>query len=98
MVMQKKLPTAFYTGVEIVRERVDEANRIFGLMGSEKAPAAARVQAAKVVLDRTLGSAGESQTKDVHEMTPEELAQAISTLEAQAAKLATPVNVPSPFE
>lgn len=37
MVMQNKLPAAFYTGVEIVRERVDEGNRIFGLMGSEKA-------------------------------------------------------------
>ncbi len=37
MVMQQKLPKAFYTGVEIVRERVDEGNRIFGLLGSEKA-------------------------------------------------------------
>jgi hypothetical protein len=71
---------------------------LINVMGSEKAPAAARVQAAKVVLDRTLGANGEGQAKDIHEMTPEELAQAISTLEAQAASMAKPVSAPSPFE
>jgi len=83
----------------LVAEGLPEAVQgLIDIVKSSKAPASARVAAAKVIIDRALGSAGESQTKDVHEMTPEELAQAISTLEAQAAKLATPVNVPSPFE
>lgn len=71
---------------------------LINVMGSEKAPAAARVQAAKVVLDRTLGAAGEGQAKDIHEMTPDELAQAIATLEQQAASMAKPVNAPDIFE
>lgn len=71
---------------------------LINVMGSEKAPAAARVQAAKVVLDRTLGAAGEGQAKDIHEMTPDELAQAIATLEQQAASMAKPVSAPDIFD
>ena len=37
LVMQQCLPDAFYTGVEIVNERVEEGNRIFNLLGCEKA-------------------------------------------------------------
>lgn len=71
---------------------------LVNVMGSDKAPAAARVQAAKVVLDRTLGAAGEGQAKEIHELTPDELAQAISSLEAQAASMAKPVSAPNPYD
>ncbi len=37
IVMQQMLPHAFYTGVEIVKERVDEGNRVFELLGCKKA-------------------------------------------------------------
>ena len=71
---------------------------LINVMGSDKAPAAARVQAAKVVLDRTLGTGEDGRTKEVHEMTPEELAQAINTMEAQAAALAKPIPAPNIFD
>ena len=71
---------------------------LINVMQSDKAPAAARVAAAKVVLDRTLGANGEGQAKDLHEMTPDELSQAIAKLEAQAASMAKPVSGPDPFE
>ena len=71
---------------------------LINVMQSDKAPAAARVAAAKVVLDRTLGANGEGQAKDLHEMTPDELSQAISKLEQQAASMAKPVSGPDPFE
>ena len=70
---------------------------LINVMGSDKAPAAARVQAAKVVIDRTLGAGEGGQAKEIHELTPEELAMAISKLEAQAASMATPVSAPDPF-
>ena len=53
---------------------------LINVMQSDKAPAAARVAAAKVVLDRTLGANGEGLTKEIHELTPDELAQAINKL------------------
>ena len=59
---------------------------------SDKAPAGARVQAAKVVLDRTLGSDEAAKAKDPAEMTPEELAGAIAELEAVAAGKAKVVS------
>ncbi len=71
---------------------------LINVMQSDKAPAAARVQAAKVVLDRTLGTGEDGRTKEIHEMTPDELAQAINTMEAQAAALAKPVSVPNPYD
>ncbi len=71
---------------------------LVNVMGSDKAPAAARVQAAKVVLDRTLGANGEGQAKEIHELTPDELAQAIAALESQAAAMAKPVSTPNPYD
>ncbi len=70
---------------------------LINVMGSDKAPAAARVQAAKVVIDRTLGTGEGGQAKEIHELTPEELAMAINKLEAQAASMAMPVSAPDPF-
>jgi hypothetical protein len=40
--------------------------------------------------DRTLGEAG-ARSKEPHEMTPEELAEAIATLSRIASERATPV-------
>lgn len=37
IIMQEKLPLAFYTGVEIVKQRVDEGNRVFEKLHCEKA-------------------------------------------------------------
>ena len=68
------------------------------IMGSAKAPAAARVQAAKVVLDRALPQEGGGSAKELHEMTPDELSAAIQTLEAQAASMAKPVPDPGIFD
>ena len=62
------------------------------IMQNKKAPAAARVQAAKVTLDRAMPQTDGGQHKEIHEMTAEEIAQAINTLEAQAAAAAKPVG------
>ena len=62
------------------------------IMQNKKAPAAARVQAAKVTIDRAMPQAEGGQHKEIHEMTAEEIAQAINTLEAQAAAAAKPVG------
>lgn len=76
--MHEALPVAVQTLIDV--------------MGNAKAPAAARVQAAKVVLDRTLPIGEGGQVKELHELTPAELAQQIDILEAKAANLATAVN------
>lgn len=68
---------------------------LMSIMRSDKAPAAARVQAAKAVLDRALPALGDGQVRNLHEMTPEEIARAISALEAQAAAVARDVTAPS---
>lgn len=65
------------------------------IMQSTKAPAAARVQASKVVLDRAMPHTEGAAHKELHEMTPEELAQAIATLEGAAAAVAKNVT-PAP--
>lgn len=57
---------------------------IVGLLRDPKAPAGARVQAAKLTFDRTLGDT-DAQGREPHEMTGEELARAIAELEAVAA-------------
>ncbi len=62
------------------------------IMTNGKAPAAARVQASKVVIDRALPSADTGQVKDLHEMTPAELAEAIARLEMLAADAAKDVT------
>lgn len=66
---------------------------LVSLIRSDKAPAGARVQAAKVVLDRTLGAEGATSIKEPHEMTPEEIAKAIDALEREAAARAKPVEL-----
>lgn len=71
------------------------------IMCDSKAPAGARVQATKVVLDRTLGANDALQGKEPHEMTPEELSKAIDELERMAMARAKPIKpepVPDIFE
>lgn len=63
------------------------------IMGNTKAPAAARVQASKVVLDRALPLASDGRTKEIHELTPAELAQAIQDMESAASAMAKDVTV-----
>ncbi len=58
---------------------------ILDIIRNPKAPAAARVQAAKLTFDRVLPSHAEAGAKEPHEMTPEELAAAIDKLESIAA-------------
>lgn len=62
------------------------------IIGNAKAPAGARVQAAKLVLDRTLGADDAKQGKEPHEMTGEELANAIAQLERIASEKARPID------
>lgn len=75
---QEALPAAVQCMVSIITD--------------SKAPAGARVQASKVVFDRTLGAAEGAESKEPHEMTSEEIAKAISQLEAVAMARAKPVN------
>lgn len=65
---------------------------LIGLIINDKAPAGARVQAAKVVMDRTLGLEGSSNGKEAHEMTGEELARAIDELTRIASDKARDVT------
>lgn len=64
---------------------------LVSIIRSDKAPAGARVQAAKVVLDRTLGSEDAGKPREPHEMNPDELAKEIDKLTRIAAERATPV-------
>ncbi len=65
-------------------------NTLISVMTDSAAPAGARVQASKVVIDRTLGEAGAGQAKEPHEMTAEELAKRIDEMERIAAARAKP--------
>ena len=56
-----------------------------------KAAAGARVQASKVILDRTLGIDEAMKGKEPHEMTPDELAKAIERLQRLASDKARPI-------
>ena len=67
---------------------------LISIMQNAKAPAAARVQASRVVLDRAMPTGEDGRVKDLHELTPEEISQAIATLEAQAASVAKDVTPP----
>jgi len=68
------------------------------IITNDKAPAGARVQAAKVVMDRTLGVDDGRNGKEPHEMTGEELANAIAELERIAASQAKVIEaVPEPI-
>jgi len=64
------------------------------ILTNAKAPAGARVQAAKLTFDRTLGVLDGAQGKEAHEMSGSELADAISRLEDIAAARAKPVSTP----
>ncbi len=65
---------------------------LVGLIRNERAPAGARVQAAKVVMDRTLGNGDAAGSKEPHELTGEELAKAIADLEREASSRARDVT------
>lgn len=67
-------------------------NCLVSIITNAQAPAGARVQASKVVLDRVLGLEGGGQGKEPHEMNAEELAKAIDELERLAADRAKVVN------
>lgn len=69
---------------------------ILEIMRNPKAPAAARVQAAKLTFDRVLPSQADAGGKEPHEMSPEELAAAIDKLESIAAGKARMVEAPGP--
>lgn len=71
---------------------------VISVMTNEKAPAAARVTAAKVVFDRILPETGDAGGKEAHEMTPEELAARINALTAAAASKAKDVTPEKPEE
>jgi phage terminase small subunit len=57
------------------------------IMQDEKAATGARVQAAKVVLDRTLGSQEGAQSKAPHEMSAEELQAELAQSKLRLAAL-----------
>jgi len=68
------------------------------ILSDPRSPAGAVVQAVKLAYDRTLGADEANRTKEPHEMTPEELATAIGTLERVAAERAKPVSQLEPEE
>ena len=57
------------------------------ILADDRTPAGARVQAIKLMYDRTLGDADATQGKQAHEMSPDELAKAISEAKLRAAAL-----------
>lgn len=67
-------------------------NCLRSIIISDKAPAGARVQAAKVVMDRTLGKDQANDGKEPHEWTAGRLAEEIDRLEQIAAARAKPVE------
>lgn len=67
-------------------------NAVSEILTNAKAPAGARIQAAKLVFDRTLGAQAGLGDKEPHEMSGSELADAIAKLEAMAAARAKPVE------
>ncbi len=68
------------------------------LMEGDKIPAQVRFNAAKYTLDKVLGETGTGPAKEIHEMSPEEIAQGIAKLESVAASLAKPVNEGAIFD
>ncbi|CAK7259110.1 MULTISPECIES: hypothetical protein [unclassified Shinella] len=66
------------------------------ILADPKAPAGARVQAVKLAYDRTLGAQDGAQAKEPHEMTAEEIAEAIGKLEAIAIGRAKTVESAQP--
>lgn len=68
------------------------------LLRDPKTPAGALVQAVKLAYDRTLGSEDATKHKEAHEMTPEELATAIATLQRVKSERATTVIDAEPID
>lgn len=62
-------------------------NCLISIVNDVKAAAGARVQASKVILDRTLGQDDAFGGKEPHEMTAEELAKALAEAKLRAAAL-----------
>lgn len=56
---------------------------LFEIMRNTKSPAASRVQAAKIVLDRALPGAASGAEKELHEMTAAEIAAALAELDSR---------------
>lgn len=88
----------------IVQEQVTRLNTdalgiavgtLIEIMENKKAPAAARVQASKVVLDRALPTGADGRHKELHEMSPEEIKAALANLEGMAAAHAKDVTTAS---
>ena len=65
-------------------------------MSNEKMPAGARVQAAKLVFDRTLGSQDAGDVKQDHELTADEIARRIDALSRVAMERARDVTPEGP--
>ena len=65
---------------------------LISVMKNKKAPASARVQASKVVIDRAMPETEGGKTKELHEMTAEEIAASIASLESAASAKATDVT------
>jgi hypothetical protein len=57
------------------------------ILADDKTPAGARVQAVKLAYDRTLGDASAGESKQPHEMSPDELAKALADAKLRAAAL-----------
>ena len=57
------------------------------ILADDKTPAGARVQAVKLAYDRTLGDPNTAESKQAHEMSPDELAKAIADAKLRAAAL-----------
>ena len=62
------------------------------LLRNAATPAGARVQAIKLAYDRTLGGDDAHPAKEPHEMSADEIAEAISKLESVAAARAKPID------
>lgn len=69
---------------------------LLSIAGDPRAPAGARVQASKVILDRTLG-VQEGDVSDPSSLSPEKLAELISTLQRSIELKAKDVT-PGPSE
>ena len=69
---------------------------LIGIIKNEKMPAGARVQAAKLVFDRTLGSQDAGDVKQDHELTADEIARRIDALSRIAMERAKDVTPEAP--
>ena len=90
---------------EIVRASLDRLHSealpmavgtLIAIMSDAKMPAGARVQAAKLVFDRTLGSQDAGDVKQDHELTANEIARRIDALSRIAMERARDVTPEAP--